>query len=108
MSVRSAIKKHSSMQIKIRKLNVWVTKRVKSVELTKVFANAKCRLRLENETRWGSTFLMLEQIVKADKRGLIDLTQNECPCPVSIRVIKNYLFILNHAYFSILVCKDNQ
>ena len=39
---------------------------VKSLELTKGFVNAKCRLRLDNETRCGSTFLRLEQIVRAD------------------------------------------
>jgi hypothetical protein len=54
---------------------------------------------LENETRWGSTFLMLEQIVKAEIKGLLNETMDENPCPVQINVIKNYLSILKHAYF---------
>jgi hypothetical protein len=39
----------------MRKLNIWITKIRKSVELTIVFANAKCRQQLEKKTRWGST-----------------------------------------------------
>ena len=87
LAVRSAIKKHNFFSIQIRKLNVWITKIRKSVELTKVFANAKCRQRLENETRWGSTFLMLEQIIKAEKRGLLDEIRNKNPCPLSLPII---------------------
>jgi hypothetical protein len=97
--VRSAIKKHQKMQFQIRRINVWITAIRKSVQLTKIFANAKCRQRLDNETRWGSTFLMLEQIVKADNRNLLDEIKDQYPCPVSLAVIKNYLSILKHAYF---------
>jgi hypothetical protein len=50
LSVRSAIKKHQKMQSQIRRINVWITTIRKSVELTKIFANAKCRQRLDNET----------------------------------------------------------
>ncbi len=99
LAVRSAIKKHNSMSFQLRKLNIWITSIRKSVELTKVFANAKCRQRLENDTRWGSTFLMLEQIVKADKRGLLDEIKDDYPCPLSLHIIQNYLCILSHAYF---------
>ncbi len=107
LAVRSAIKKHKTLSNQMRKLNIWITKTRKSVELTKVFANAKCRQRLENETRWGSTFLMLEQIVKADKRGLLEEIKNEYPCPLSLPIIKNYLIIFSHTYFSILAFRDN-
>jgi hypothetical protein len=75
-----------------------ITKIRKSVELTKIFANAKCRQRLDNETRWGSTFLMLEQVVKAENRGLMDEVKIDCPCPVSLTLIKNYVAILIPAY----------
>jgi len=81
--LRSAIKKHQKMQFQIRRINVWITAIRKSVELTKNFANAKCRQRLDNETRWGSTFLMLEQIVKADNRNLLDEIKDQYSCPVS-------------------------
>jgi hypothetical protein len=55
--------------------------------------------RLDIETRWVSTFLMLEQIVKADNRNLLNEIKDQYPCPVSLAVIKNYLSILKHAYF---------
>ncbi len=42
---------------------------------------------------------MLEQIVKAEIKGLLNETMDENPCPVQINVIKNYLSILKHAYF---------
>ena len=42
---------------------------------------------------------MLEQIVKAEKRNLLDEIKDQYPCPVSLAVIKNYLSILKHAYF---------
>ncbi len=107
LAVRSAIKKHKTLSNQMRKLNIWITKIRKSVELTKVFANAKCRQRLENETRWGSTFLMLEQIVKADKRGLLEEIKNETPCPLSLPIIKNYLILSAMHTFSILALRDN-
>ena len=56
LAVRSSIKKTHLMLKDIRKLNIWISKIRKSVELTKVFANGKCRQRLDIETRWGSTF----------------------------------------------------
>jgi len=53
----------------IRKLNIWITKIRKSVELTKIFANAKCRQRLDNETRWGSTFIAYLKLAHSESRS---------------------------------------
>ena len=53
LAVRRSIKKTPLMLKDIRKLNIWISKIRKSVELTKVFANGKCRQRSDNETRWG-------------------------------------------------------
>ncbi len=92
LAVKNAIKRHETMRIQIRKLNIWVTKIRKSVELTKFFANSRCRRRLDNETRWGSSFLKLEQIVKAKKRGLLNEILIKSPCPVPLAILK-------HAYF---------
>jgi hypothetical protein len=36
-------KKHKKMQSQIRRINLWITSTRKTVELTKSFANAKCR-----------------------------------------------------------------
>ena len=98
LAVRRSIKKTPLMLKDIRKLNIWISKIRKSVELTKVFANGKCRQRLDNETRWGSTFLMLEQIIKAEERGLLEEVKCTCPCKVPLATIKNYVSILLPAY----------
>ena len=66
--------------------------------MTKIFANAKCRQRLDTEIRWGSTFLMLEQIIKAENRGLLENIEENDRCPVPLKIVKNYVSILLPAY----------
>jgi hypothetical protein len=58
LCIRAAITKHKPLSVNIRVFNAYVNKIKRSIKLNKVFANAKCRLRLENSTSWGSTFLM--------------------------------------------------
>jgi hypothetical protein len=41
---------------------------------------------------------MLEQIIKAENKGLLEEIKAECPCPVSLATIKNYVSILIPAY----------
>jgi hypothetical protein len=41
---------------------------------------------------------MLEQIIKAEKRGLLDKIKEQCPCPVSLTLIQNFVAILISAY----------
>jgi hypothetical protein len=41
---------------------------------------------------------MLEQIIKAENKGLLEEIKAECPCPVSLAMIKNYVAILIPAY----------
>ena len=72
-------------------------------KLNKVFANAKCRLRLEKSTRMGSTFLMLERLKKAYTKDLIDSLVTADKLPVSIDFINSYLKILKPSYFETLL-----
>ena len=58
----------------------------------------KCRLRLENSTRWGSAFLVLEMVYKAYKRKAFENPNEELRLPVSIKTIIMYLKILKPAY----------
>ena len=103
LAVKSAMKKHKTIVQHVKKLNSFINSIRKSVQLTKIFANEKCRLRLENLTRWGSTFLMLERVQKAFNKGLFD----NHTLPVSINVINNYLKILKHPYlFSTSLQRD--
>ena len=94
LAVKSAMNSHGTITKQVKKLNSFISSIRKSVEQTKHFAFDKCRLRLENITRWGSTFLMFEKLQKAHKKGLLE----NLKLPVSMNVINNYLIILKHPY----------
>ena len=79
-------------------MNNFISKIKKSISLNKIFSDAKCRLRLENVTRWGSAFLMLEAIKKAYSLDLFDSLNIDLKCPVAISVIKDYLNVLKPTY----------
>ena len=79
-------------------------KRVKrTIELNKVFAHARCRLRLESQTRWVQLPLMMLEILKKHTRNgyLVKLTT-----PVPISVINSYLKLLKPAYLVNLYYKE--
>jgi hypothetical protein len=65
----------------------------------------KIRLRIENKTRWSSTFSMLESFHKACLRNVFS---NEPSCPVSYEVIEIYLQILLPAFQFNLVMKKTK
>ena len=81
--VKSEIKKHKTIAKHLRILN-FITKIRNTIELNKVFANKKCRFRLENSTRWRSGFLMLERIKKAYSKGLLNLDKQDLNLPVTL------------------------
>jgi len=106
--VKSAIRKHKTIAKHLRILNNFITKIRNTIELNKVFANQKCRLRLENSTRWGSGFLMLERIKKAYSKGLFNLDKQDLNLPVPISIINTYLKILKPIYLlNIHLQRDN-
>jgi hypothetical protein len=52
--------------IKLNKVNYFnVSFNDKTNTIKKIFKDKKCRLRIENLTRWSSTFLMLESVKRA-------------------------------------------
>lgn len=69
--VRHAITRHFPLCQILRELNQSNSHVRKSIELTRVFSDKKCRLRLENLTRWSSAYLMLESVQKAYKKGFL-------------------------------------
>lgn len=98
LCIRTAIAKHKPLNVNIRILNSYVNRIKRTIRLNEIFVNAKCRLRLENSTRWGSTFLMLERLKKAHKKGVFDNIDMSNKLPVSIEFINSYLKILKSAY----------
>lgn len=86
--------KHKKICETLAKLNNCINHIKRNIKLNKIFKKLKCRLRLENKTRWGSAFLVLEAIKKASERGALKTIK----LPVSINTIENYLKILRPAY----------
>ncbi|CAF1022913.1 unnamed protein product, partial [Brachionus calyciflorus] len=63
LCIRHAMEKHICVSKIIRILNQTNSSIKRSVIQSEPFRNKKCRLRLENATRWSSGFLMLESTV---------------------------------------------
>jgi hypothetical protein len=70
--------------------------------LDEIFKDSRCRLRLENTTRWGSTFLLLESIIKAPDRRIFDYVASVA----EIHTIRTYLNILK-AYLAMLQSNES-
>ncbi len=51
---------------------------------------------------------MLEQIIKAENKGLLEEIKAECIFPVSLATIKNYVSILIPAYLFNITSIDNR
>lgn len=97
IAVRHAISQHSLSDI-LKSLNSSNRTIRKVIELNSVFRNKKCRLRLENLTRWSSAYLMLESVKRAYDRGAFNENVEELTCPVSLESVETYLQILKPAY----------
>ena len=59
------------------------------------FVLNKCKLRLENTTRWLSAYLMLESAKRAYNKGMFDENNK---CNIELHVVESYLQILKPAY----------
>ena len=99
LAVRHSISRHSELCSILKKLNSTNAHIRRSIKLTQTFKEKKCKLRLENLTRWSSAYLLLESVKKAYDRNLFN---EELKCPVDLKTIEMYLFILLPVYqFSI-------
>jgi hypothetical protein len=65
-----------------------------SVQLNRAFKEQKSRVRLENLTRWSSSYLLLLSVKKAYDKGMFE----SIGCPVSLQDIEKYLLILKPVY----------
>ena len=95
---RKAIKFHRRLTEITRKLNKSNAHCRKTIKLSKVFRKKKCRLRLENKTRWSSVYLLLLSTKKAYDKGAFDHNDPEKRCPVSLQTIETFLRILKPLY----------
>jgi hypothetical protein len=81
IAVRMAINNCTPFVKILSKLSRFASNYKKSINLVKISIKNKARLRIENKTRWSSTFLMLESFHKAYLRNVFS---NELSCPVSL------------------------
>lgn len=95
IAVRNAIKGFKILLEHLRSLNQANSHVKRVIQLTRVFASKKCRLRLENLTRWSSAFLLLESVKRAYDRKAFDEVDI---CPITLETVELYLQILKPAY----------
>lgn len=95
LAVRTAMIQQQQICNILASLNKFINHVKRTVSLNNIFVNLKCRLRLENATRWGSAFLVLETIKKANEKNAFEASEQ---LPVSIKIIDIYLKILKPAY----------
>jgi hypothetical protein len=107
LAVRTSIALHPLVTSHFQKLNSFCSKIRNSIDLNKIFKEAKCRLRLENDTRWGSAFLALELLKKANELNLLGSCSETIP-PVSINTIQMYYDILKHLYLTNIQFQSNK
>ncbi len=94
LAVRSAMAQHVMICSDLRKLNSFIGTIRGSYNLDRLFQNSKCRLRLENNTRWGSAFLSLETLIRAILKNAIQ--KEDLPVPLSR--IETYYLVLQPSY----------
>ena len=101
IAVRMAIKKCPSLTRVLAKLSKYAGAVKNSINLYKLHISKKARLRIENDTRWASSFLLLEAFQRAYIRNAFPA---EKPCPVPLKTIEMYMQILMPAFkFSLLM-----
>ena len=72
-------------------LSSYSAKHKNSISRVKLSIKRKARLRIENKTRWSSSYLVLESHHKGYLR---DILPADFPCPVKFADIDYYLQIL--------------
>lgn len=95
IAIKSAIESQATILRDLRLLNSTNVGIRKSIQLNEAFRTNKCRLRLENTTRWSSAYLMLESVKRAYDKGVFSDGQG---CPIPLRTVETYLQVLKPAY----------
>lgn len=96
--VSTSIARHPCEKEKFKKINKFAVKIRDNRELNEICKELNCRLRIENETRWKSAFLVLKVIKKANERvAFLNLDSIEIS-PGFFSLVDMYLMILKPAY----------
>jgi hypothetical protein len=92
LCVRKAISSNQHFSKILATLSKYASNSKHSTTLSAIFNENKCRLKTDNNTRWFSSFLMLETFLKAYQKNVFN---EENPCPIDKNTIEIYLQILN-------------
>ncbi len=95
IAVRGAISIHHEFTNILKSLNKTNAHIRRSIKLNYAFKQEKCKLRLENLTRWSTSYLMLLSVKKAYMKNMFN---DDNPCSVDLATIEIYLQILKPAY----------
>ena len=100
LAVRKAISLHYELDEMLNDINKACARIRRSVKLSSPFREKRCRLRCENTTRWSSSFLMLEAVLRAFKKGLFvdDSADEETTFPYRQSIIESYYLILRECH----------
>ena len=93
--MKLAIKNDKFLPRVIRRLSAYAAKQRNSLKYVKLSIEKKARLRINNETRWSSTFLLLDSFHKGYKNNIF---ADEFPCPIPFEDIEIYMQILLPAF----------
>ena len=94
LATRAAISIHHELTEIIKDLNKINASIRRSVQLNNAFKDQKCKLRLENLTRWSSSYLMLFSVKRAYDKNMFESIE----CPVTLEYIEQYLQILKSLF----------
>jgi hypothetical protein len=95
IAVRMSIKKSTEASSILAALSSFAGRSRKSINDSLVHIKEKSRIRVENATRWSSSYLMLESFKRCFDKKVFD---DEYKPPVSQNKIETYLQILLPAY----------
>ncbi|CAF1149830.1 unnamed protein product [Brachionus calyciflorus] len=99
-----AIEKSQQLSKLLRKLSAYAAKHKNSINSSKFFIQKKARLKMENKTRWSSSFMILDSFHKALKKQAFP---PDDPCPINLDVLELYLQILQPAFqFNLIMQKS--
>ncbi|CAF1029887.1 unnamed protein product, partial [Brachionus calyciflorus] len=104
IAVRMSIRKNRSLENLLTTLSRYAARNKNSINNSKYFIQKKARLRIENTTRWSSSFLMLESFHNALKKNAFPPDE---PCPALLIEIELYMQILLPAFqFNLIMQKS--
>lgn len=98
LAVRDAISKHPEIKDIIFELEKSNSHIRRCIQLNRQFRVERCRLQLDNATRWSSAYILLESVKRAYDKKLFADENSELTCPIDLRTIELYLQILRPAY----------